>query len=173
MWTILIFVYHLVEINSIMMIDNFEIHHRRIVYGINICFGWLIAIGGLIFIKHLKSDDITQFYLVAIWSWTCLYLITTLFVIIVISLSIGVKWLRNRNHDNIFTIVRKFSEWKDIETNCAICLEDYGNKDLVAKLNCGHYFHQECLQLWFRKSETCPYCEQSINESRDLHATAV
>ena len=42
------------------------------------------------------------------------------------------------------------------ECFCSICLEDIGSD--LAKLQCGHCFHAECIALWQQRSGTCPCC---------------
>ena len=46
------------------------------------------------------------------------------------------------------------SEWNEIDTTCAICLEpaDF-------QLRCSHIFHQRCLNKW---KGTCPLCRRDI-----------
>ena len=43
---------------------------------------------------------------------------------------------------------------------CAICLEDYQNKDRLRNLQCLHDFHQSCVDEWFRDKATCPICKK-------------
>jgi hypothetical protein len=39
---------------------------------------------------------------------------------------------------------------------CAICWERMD--DEVARLECGHEFHLDCLLEWWKRDESCPYC---------------
>jgi len=172
-WTILAFLYHVYEVYLMQSAIHENIKKYYFIRFLSICLGWLVSIGGFVFFTPLiTGDTIETVFFSVVWTFTTLYILSITFMICVISCSIGVKWLKNRNHINLL-LVQKFSEWKDIETNCAICLEDYGNKDLVAKLNCGHYFHQHCLQAWLKQSETCPYCVQSIKDGTNLCADSV
>lgn len=46
---------------------------------------------------------------------------------------------------------------------CLICLNDFENGDLVSVSNnpsCRHGFHQDCIQSWLAKNETCPTCRE-------------
>ena len=43
-------------------------------------------------------------------------------------------------------------------TNCAICLENYENDNLVLLLECRHIFHEHCGVQWFRGQQFCPMC---------------
>ncbi len=40
---------------------------------------------------------------------------------------------------------------------CAICLGDMGEGDLVSRMYCNHSFHSGCLQEWLEKRKQCPY----------------
>ena len=52
----------------------------------------------------------------------------------------------------------KTSKEKEI---CTICLEDC-NKQID---NCGHYFHQNCINLHIKKSNECPMCREQLYTS--------
>lgn len=59
-------------------------------------------------------------------------------------------------NDNItnYKIKKKFN---DIE--CIICLELFTKNDNISIINkCGHYYHAKCLDLWFKRKESCPLC---------------
>lgn len=51
---------------------------------------------------------------------------------------------------------------QDIEKSCIICFENFIIKD-VAILNCGHYFHLNCINKWFKKEGKCPICRSGYN----------
>ncbi|GMI83695.1 hypothetical protein like AT1G49850 [Hibiscus trionum] len=46
--------------------------------------------------------------------------------------------------------------------DCSICLESFGEEDVLARLLCGHRFHFACLDPWVRTCGDCPYCRRSI-----------
>ena len=52
--------------------------------------------------------------------------------------------------------------------SCAICVEEFGDEDEVAALNCAenHIFHTRCIATWFRQAanteKTCPMCRKAI-----------
>ena len=48
------------------------------------------------------------------------------------------------------------------ENICSICLEDL-QKFPKIKLNCNHYFHIDCINLWKEKRDICPICRKPIN----------
>ena len=44
---------------------------------------------------------------------------------------------------------------------CTICVEKINDNNEVAQLDCGHYFHSECLKTWLNKQKKvmkCPNC---------------
>jgi hypothetical protein len=45
--------------------------------------------------------------------------------------------------------------------DCAICMEDVGNKG-VYNLSCGHLFHNGCLDQWLLNNNTCPMCRHEF-----------
>lgn len=49
----------------------------------------------------------------------------------------------------------------NIGTTCSICLCEYGNVDVVVT-NCGHGFHNECIQGWIRINAVCPVCRNEV-----------
>lgn len=58
---------------------------------------------------------------------------------------------------------KKSSYEKDNENdNCSICLENFKKKDKIITLDCGHYYHDECITNWLKKDETCPLCRENL-----------
>ena len=45
---------------------------------------------------------------------------------------------------------------------CTICLETYNQGDLVKTIDCGHMFHQQCIDTWLISSLKCPLCRHSL-----------
>lgn len=51
------------------------------------------------------------------------------------------------------------SESKD----CAVCLSDFEDGEMVRKLNCKHTFHRDCLDKWLEEYlATCPLCRTKV-----------
>lgn len=56
---------------------------------------------------------------------------------------------------------------------CSICFNDYASGEQLKVLPCGHKYHKECIEQWFRLSMNytdnplkCPYCNTSIFSER-------
>ena len=47
------------------------------------------------------------------------------------------------------------------ENLCIICLEEIQLYP-ITKLNCNHYFHYKCINLWKAKKNICPICRTQI-----------
>ncbi|KAL6532487.1 hypothetical protein OROGR_014457 [Orobanche gracilis] len=46
---------------------------------------------------------------------------------------------------------------------CAVCLSEFEEKEIVRLLpKCGHSFHIECIDMWFRSHSTCPLCRSPV-----------
>ena len=45
---------------------------------------------------------------------------------------------------------------------CAVCLDEFQDGLHVRRTPCGHFFHEECLQGWFRQGSFCPLCRVSM-----------
>ncbi|KAF9595932.1 hypothetical protein IFM89_006213 [Coptis chinensis] len=51
---------------------------------------------------------------------------------------------------------------KDTVSYCSICLSDYENTDMLRVLpDCGHLFHEKCVDPWLQLRPTCPLCRKS------------
>lgn len=48
---------------------------------------------------------------------------------------------------------------KEFENNeCIICLERMNIGEKIKILNCGHMYHNECINEWFKRKRECPLC---------------
>jgi len=52
----------------------------------------------------------------------------------------------------------------DNKDMCAICLMDYAEEEMLRELPCGHRFHVQCVDQWFRSSNSlsCPMCKARV-----------
>ncbi|KAL2251265.1 UNVERIFIED_CONTAM: RING-H2 finger protein ATL60 [Sesamum indicum] len=52
---------------------------------------------------------------------------------------------------------------------CAICLSDVCGGDGYRKLpECGHCFHAQCIDAWFKSHSTCPLCRAQVPQMISL-----
>lgn len=61
----------------------------------------------------------------------------------------------------------KFKKNKDMESKCAICIEDFKNNQNVYNLPCSHIFHIHCLNKELENRQKCPICRKDIKENND------
>ena len=48
--------------------------------------------------------------------------------------------------------------------SCAICQEIFVPSSEISSTQCGHVFHELCIERWFEQpKETCPTCRKSAN----------
>ncbi|KAK1562726.1 hypothetical protein Q3G72_016207 [Acer saccharum] len=51
------------------------------------------------------------------------------------------------------------------EFSCSICLQVFQGGDCARKLpNCGHIFHQDCIDKWLTRNGSCPVCRNCVYE---------
>lgn len=75
----------------------------------------------------------------------------------------------NDQHINKNNITDKQpQEFKDITniystpTECPICSEEYKETSIVFSLDCGHIFHETCMNRWVKIKPTCPLCNKEV-----------
>jgi len=51
------------------------------------------------------------------------------------------------------------------DAQCVICVEDLVEGESVRTLPCGHIYHQDCIDLWLRRSRLCCLCKLPIDGS--------
>ena len=44
-------------------------------------------------------------------------------------------------------------------SECIICMENFGENELVKQLPCGHIFHGDCIDNWLIQQKNCPFCK--------------
>lgn len=49
-----------------------------------------------------------------------------------------------------------------LNVGCEICLDNFDNERFAVAIRCGHVFHEDCLQQWFRSNQACPKCRLSV-----------
>ena len=56
--------------------------------------------------------------------------------------------------------------WQHKGTQCAVCLAAMGGQSVTRKLDCGHEFHERCLNRWkltCQETPTCPMCREPFD----------
>lgn len=48
------------------------------------------------------------------------------------------------------------------DQSCTVCLDGFGDSRIQTFLNCGHAFHQDCVDHWFRSNPSCPNCRKPL-----------
>ena len=51
---------------------------------------------------------------------------------------------------------------KELENECAICLDQFDIGDTARYLKCGHYYHNKCIGEWLGSKTTCPKCTATV-----------
>jgi hypothetical protein len=64
--------------------------------------------------------------------------------------------------DEVPVSPRSSSTGSESSMCCPCCLGDMQDSPVIALLQCGHLFCEECLQAWAAKSAACPYCRKSM-----------
>ncbi|KAE8800153.1 hypothetical protein D1007_24447 [Hordeum vulgare] len=55
--------------------------------------------------------------------------------------------------------------------DCAVCLAEFEHGEQARALpRCGHRFHVECIDAWFRDNSTCPLCRADVEAPDDAEA---
>ncbi|XP_068709690.1 RING finger protein 24-like [Montipora capricornis] len=49
---------------------------------------------------------------------------------------------------------------------CAICLDDFRNKEDISICRCGHAYHCKCIMKWMEIKETCPICQRNCRQTK-------
>lgn len=53
--------------------------------------------------------------------------------------------------------------WHEMKT-CPVCFDEISCKQQHTTV-CKHYFHKECIQTWFQRSDDCPVCRtEQLND---------
>jgi len=48
------------------------------------------------------------------------------------------------------------------ERDCAICAEEYAERDTVLRLPCRHAYHAACVERWLDSHSSCPICRKAL-----------
>lgn len=76
-----------------------------------------------------------------------------------------VKELEEVEYNKSTETDQSIEEEGEHEPGCAICLDDFEEKEMVIKLPCGHLFHKDCVFPWLTERQACcPLCKFDILE---------
>ena len=67
-----------------------------------------------------------------------------------------------RNRPKYVAIRYKNMSNKKEHTSCPICFDDYTDNCFVSETECKHNFHEECLEKWMERNNTCPICRKNL-----------
>lgn len=63
---------------------------------------------------------------------------------------------------NVNTSISIYLRGNNPLERCSICYEYLRSFQIVRELNCGHKFHQKCVDKWFENKDTCPLCRYCL-----------
>lgn len=66
-----------------------------------------------------------------------------------------------RKNNNINTNLKTIQNKKE-NCQCSICFEKIDLNENLFDLNCGHDFHESCLNNWIKYKQDCPVCRKSV-----------
>jgi hypothetical protein len=53
------------------------------------------------------------------------------------------------------------------QAECAVCLEEFREGDVLAHLPCSHRFHWSCAVPWVQAASRCPFCRAAVGLAAD------
>lgn len=129
-------------------IDEYRIEFlQRVIFSLNVFF------------DYEPSDNAATFAFPAEDSGTQEYMIFTNGIVTTIELLLFFP-----KHDRLNYIFREpqaLTILPEEQSTCPLCEENYGPEhQAVQLLPCGHTLCHCCLQAWFHKQNTCPFCRQ-------------
>ncbi|XP_029910507.1 RING finger protein 24 isoform X1 [Myripristis murdjan] len=95
----------------------------------------------------------------------CCYLIRSLSLCCE-RLRLLVMRLRHQAHKELYAYKQVIQKEKVKELNlheiCAVCLEEFKQKDELGICPCKHAFHRKCLIKWLEVRKVCPLCNMPV-----------
>uniref|UniRef100_A0A0D3HR52 RING-type domain-containing protein n=1 Tax=Oryza barthii TaxID=65489 RepID=A0A0D3HR52_9ORYZ len=56
------------------------------------------------------------------------------------------------------------------QEECAVCLRDFEEKDMLRTMPCNHSFHEICLFRWLSESCLCPLCRYALPKQQQVQS---
>uniref|UniRef100_A0A3Q3MGQ6 Ring finger protein 24 n=1 Tax=Mastacembelus armatus TaxID=205130 RepID=A0A3Q3MGQ6_9TELE len=82
------------------------------------------------------------------------------------ALSFRLPRLRHQAHKELYAYKQVIQKEKVKELNlheiCAVCLEEFKQKDELGICPCKHAFHRKCLIKWLEVRKVCPLCNMPV-----------
>ncbi|MFT7815195.1 RING finger protein 24-like [Arapaima gigas] len=82
--------------------------------------------------------------------------------------------LRHQTHKELYAYKQVIQKEKVKELNlheiCAVCLEEFKQKDELGVCPCKHAFHQKCLIKWLEVRKVCPLCNTPVLQPAQPHS---
>ena len=76
------------------------------------------------------------------------------------------------SNTTISTITSGTGDTGSTEDVCTICHSTFTNGEVTRSINnCGHVFHIQCIEQWFRTHNTCPICRQPVQSINSANST--
>jgi hypothetical protein len=60
----------------------------------------------------------------------------------------------------VYNQIQKLDKYKDFDSNCPICYDEFLGGDMVRVLKCSHFYHQACVDGWLKQKNSCPLCKE-------------
>ncbi len=65
---------------------------------------------------------------------------------------------KNKFYCNLNSVLEEFNYEEYKRTRCHLCFCNYKLGDNIKILGCNHYFHESCINEYFKKNNKCPFC---------------
>jgi hypothetical protein len=62
------------------------------------------------------------------------------------------------------SVVCASNEHDDSTETCSICFNNLQEGDFLRQLQCHHYFHKACIDVWLHEKKICPMCMLPIDQ---------
>lgn len=60
----------------------------------------------------------------------------------------------------VYKQIQRLDKYKDFDSNCPICYDEFLGGDMVRVLKCSHFYHQTCVDGWLKQKNSCPLCKE-------------